>query len=88
MKYDIALMHLRKCDAIMYNINNEYSSLTRLYREIGAVFYNQAQYDKALQYYIKAIELAHKVHLANEKLFVELKYGLIKSFIMTFFVVI
>jgi tetratricopeptide (TPR) repeat protein len=74
-KYDDALVYFRKSEIIVENINKEYPILVRIFRAIGSVFYNQVVYSKAMEYYIKAIELALKIYATNEKVIDALNYG-------------
>jgi len=76
MKYETALIYFHKAEAILHRINIEYPILVRIFQATGSVYYNQAQYNNALKYYTKAIELAIKVYPTNKKLMDRLKYGL------------
>jgi hypothetical protein len=60
---------------IIQNINNEHPLLVRIFRATGSVFYNQAVYSKALEYYIKAMELALKIYTTNQKVIDGLNYA-------------
>ena len=49
--------------------------LVRIFRAKGPVYFNQARYDKALKWYLQAIELTIRVYPMNQKLMDRLNYG-------------
>ena len=78
MNYDTALIYFHKCETILRRANEEYPTLVRVYHGLGSVFYNQRQYDRAFEYYMKTIQLATKLYPKNRKLIDRLNYGLDK----------
>ncbi|CAF1305562.1 unnamed protein product [Rotaria sp. Silwood1] len=75
-KYEQALLFFYKSETIIRCVSDEYPLLVRIFREIGTVFYNQTIYDRALEFYTKAIGLALKVYETNTKLIDSLTYDL------------
>ena len=75
-KYDEAIAYFHKSEMIAQHINRQYPLLVRIYHETGSVFYNRTEYDRALEYYTKAAELAVKLFAMNRALIDSLNYGL------------
>ncbi|CAF4116158.1 unnamed protein product [Rotaria sp. Silwood2] len=75
-KYEKALIFFHNSEMILRHINHEYSTLVRIFRETGSVFYNQTKYDRALEFYTKALVLAFKVYETKKKVIDSLKYDL------------
>jgi hypothetical protein len=61
MNYETALIYFHKSETILYGINDEYPKLVRIFRGAESVFYNQTEYNKALECYTKVFELAIKL---------------------------
>ncbi|CAF1347851.1 unnamed protein product [Rotaria sordida] len=75
-KYEQALTFFYKSETIIRRVSDEHPFLVRIFREMGSVFYNQRIYDRALEFYTKAIDLALKVYETNTKLINSLTYDL------------
>lgn len=55
-KYDISLKYLRQSEALNLEANNKYG-LAMVYGEIASVFNQQVQYEKSIEYLLKALDI-------------------------------